>query len=175
MSDGTIVGRVAAAGHERCAPEFRMEIVYENPAAGLAALTVCERLMEQFHTSFPLHVATHSFKAIEDELRDEKGSSSVANMIFVASAGTVPTAFGQWLNRRIGHSHMDVPMALVDMTARETPNARRIHEFLKSAADVHHLDHFSKEHFEGATTISSSNSSTRTVSSHGLRHWGINE
>ena len=173
MNTGTVAATVADIEQREHTPEFRIEIVYENPAAGVPALTVCERLIDQFHNTFVLRVETHSFKAIEDELQASECASPTADMIFVASAGTVPTAFVQWLKRRIEHSRSQAPMALVDMTRHEIPNAHRIHEFLKRAAEAHQLDHFSKEHFERPTTFTSS--SPRTVPAHRARHWGINE
>jgi hypothetical protein len=152
--------------------EFRIEIVYENPTAGVSALTLCERLIEQFSGTFPLHVATHSFKALEDELQTASLPHAGADMIFVASAGTLPTALVEWLNRQ-DQRGADAPVALVDMTLQQTPNAGRIHEFLKCAAERHRLELFCKEHFEPGTTFTSS--SPRSFPSHTIRHWGINE
>ena len=154
-------------------PEFRIEIVYENPTAGAPALVMCEHLIEQFSDVLALSVGTHSFKAIEDELRAQECADSSADMIFVASAGTIPTAFVQWLNRCIKRSEEHAPIALVDMTMQATPNAELIHALLKRAAQVHHLDHFSKEHFEQPTTFTSS--SLGAAPSRRVRHWGINE
>lgn len=152
--------------------EFRIEIVYETPAAGAPALAVCERLIEQFRGTFPLRIATHSFRALEDELRVCDSPQDCADMIFVASAGAVPEALVEWLDRHDQRS-ADAAIALVDMTVRQTPNAGRIHEFLKRAAEQHHLELFSKEHFESGATFTSS--SPRSIPSHSVRHWGINE
>jgi hypothetical protein len=152
--------------------EFRIEIVYETPAAGAPALGVCERLIEQFSGTFPLRVATHSFKALEAELRACSTPRDHADMIFVASAGALPDALVEWLDRQ-DHRSADAPVALVDMTVERTPNAGRIREFLKRAAEQHHLELFSQEHFERDTT--STSSSPRSVPCHTVRHWGINE
>lgn len=158
-------------------PEFRVVIVYETHAIGLAAMRLCQRLMDKFNDSYLFRVATESFDGLEQEPRFEQSLKAAegADMIFVGSAGALPARFLKWFKQCVEHQREeDAPVALVDMTSDISTHAEDVHELLRSAAKAHPLDLISKEQLV-CPTVTTTTSSAQRSHRGDIRHWGINE
>ena len=176
MSTAALLNNFVNAETTQSPPEFRVVIVYETNAIGSAAMGLCQRLMEKFDDSRLFRFAIESFEELEQQSRFEQSLKAAegADMIFVGSAGALPTTFREWFKQCVEHRHENSSVALVDMTAESSSHAAEIHEFLRAAAQAHHLDLISREqlvHPAGTATTSTAQSSHRGE----IRHWGINE
>ena len=156
-------------------PEFRIAILYETKALGIAAMHLCERLRSRFEQALPFHVTVESFQSLELEERFNHSLHAAAgsDMVMVGSAGGFPTVLRRWLIGFTSSRQPDAPVALVDLTAQGTANAARIHRFLREMAETNRVDLFSRE----LSRLSASKASCRSARSpaQNCRHWGINE
>ena len=176
MSTTASLDNFAETEAMQSAREFRVVIVYETPAIGSAAMNLCERLMEKFNDSYLFRFAVESFDKLEEETHFEQSlkAAESAEMIFIGSAGGLPTKFLEWFQRCVEHRREDVPVALVDMTSDTGVRAAEVHELLRSVAKAYHLDLISKEQ-SVRPTVTATTSSTQRSQPADVRHWGINE
>lgn len=165
-------------------PDFRIAIAYETSTLGAAALEVCGRLQQQFNDSFRFHIATRSFCTLGGlpgtaAAAAAAAAAARASMIFVASAGGLPSALRHWLRGCIATADRRAPVALVDMTATGSVNAPAVHEFLESVAREHHLDLIRKERFGNAPRVvwhpEDQAAAANRANGNSRRQWGINE
>jgi hypothetical protein len=156
-------------------PEFRIAILYETKALGIAAMRLCERLTKRFEEALLFHVAVESFQSLEFEERFNESLSAAAgsNMILVGSAGGFPASLRRWLAGSMKGRQEDAPVALVDLTAEDAANAEKIHHFLQEVAETNRFDLISREQFSAAASATANTPVPHAAQNR--RHWGINE